>query len=115
MEEGGEGEMAEIIALPLVQVRGHDWHVWFARDTPDATGLYDPFLIGLATTLIDAFKLVGSLRALGEWAGVPFRQWFEREILGLDEDLVSSLKYGVYLNQNLCNSRLPFRVLLFSA
>ena len=53
-------------------VRGHDWHVWFARDTPDATDLYGPFLLGLATTLMDTFKLVRSSRALGEWAGGSF-------------------------------------------
>ncbi|CAJ2510572.1 Uu.00g095410.m01.CDS01 [Anthostomella pinea] len=39
--DGGNGdadddalEMESIITLPLIQVRGHDWQLWFARDAP---------------------------------------------------------------------------------
>ena len=69
-----------LCTLPLVQVRGHDWHVWFARDAAKTLDLHGPFLIGSTSTLFDTFKLVRSLRALGEWAAGPFKEWFETAI-----------------------------------
>ncbi|CAJ2508460.1 Uu.00g134860.m01.CDS01 [Anthostomella pinea] len=89
---GGNGdndalEVESIITLPLIQVRGHDWHLWFARDSPHNIDLHGPLLIGSTATLLGTFKLVRSLRALAWWVATRFRPWFESVILGREVDV----------------------------
>ncbi|RYP25555.1 hypothetical protein DL767_008342 [Monosporascus sp. MG133] len=74
-----------IITHPLVQACGHDWKLWYARDTPDEMVVHGPFAIGSTGSLLDTYKLVRSIRALGEWTAGPFRQWLEARVLGLDD------------------------------
>ncbi|ORY58186.1 uncharacterized protein BCR38DRAFT_489663 [Pseudomassariella vexata] len=74
---------ADIITQPLLQAVGHDWKLWFARDTASHIDLYGPVAIGSTKTVLGTYKLVRSLRALGWWAAGPYRQWFEAEVLGI--------------------------------
>lgn len=69
---GGEN----IITLPLVQVCNHEWSMYFAKESSKTLDLYGPIRLGSTANLMGTFKLVRSLRALGEWADHDYRKWF---------------------------------------
>ncbi|KAI0412938.1 hypothetical protein F5X98DRAFT_379284 [Xylaria grammica] len=73
---GGERTMP-VLTLPLIEVRGHEWHLWFSQDAAQTFELYGPLMVGSTETVLNTFKLVRSLRVLGEWVNTDFKSWIE--------------------------------------
>ncbi|RWA05847.1 hypothetical protein EKO27_g9250 [Xylaria grammica] len=73
---GGKQTMP-VLTLPLIEVRGHEWHLWFSQDAAQTFELYGPLMIGSTETVLNTFKLVRSLRVLGEWVDTDFKSWIE--------------------------------------
>ncbi|KAF2965950.1 hypothetical protein GQX73_g7611 [Xylaria multiplex] len=75
-KHGSDG--ISLLTLPVIAVYGHEWHLWFSRDTTCRFELYGPLKIGSTETLLNTFKLIRSLRTLAEWVDTDFCAWVEK-------------------------------------
>lgn len=70
--------------LPLVQVVGHDWKLAFAwveragdGDLGSSIVIMGEIPMGSTLNLVQAYRLLASLRRLALWADNDFRHWME--------------------------------------
>ncbi|EXK25033.1 hypothetical protein FOMG_18275 [Fusarium oxysporum f. sp. melonis 26406] len=64
------------IAIPVIQVYGHVWHVLFAMDDEDKILILDQSIrIGDTATVMGIYQLVAALRVIGNWIDTTFRTW----------------------------------------
>ncbi|KAK2471344.1 hypothetical protein H9L39_17575 [Fusarium oxysporum f. sp. albedinis] len=64
------------IAIPVIQVYGHVWHVLFAMDDKDKILILDQSIrIGDTATVVGIYQLIAALRVIGNWMDRTFRIW----------------------------------------
>ncbi|GKU12050.1 methyltransferase type 11 [Fusarium langsethiae] len=64
------------IAIPVIQVYGHVWHVLFAMDDKDKILILDQSIrIGDTATVVGIYQLIAALRAIGNWMNTTFQLW----------------------------------------
>lgn len=74
-------KMLELPAMPILFARGAEWSLCFAKlEKHKRVFLLGPVPIGDATSLLDVYKIVASIRELCIWAQGSFRDWFNRVI-----------------------------------
>ncbi|KAG6354871.1 hypothetical protein INS49_003952 [Diaporthe citri] len=75
-----------LVSMPLVQVRGHQWNVFFACDRGTSIDVYGPLSLGSTDRITSIYNLLRSLEAMKRWVVGTYydsmKQWF----LGLEED-----------------------------
>ncbi|KAJ8129634.1 hypothetical protein O1611_g3995 [Lasiodiplodia mahajangana] len=75
-----------LISVPLIQVVGHEWDIYFACFSNQVT-IYGPLRIGSTASMVQLYTLVASLQAIREWIKTAFRKgmedWF---VCGVPED-----------------------------
>ncbi|KAI1359336.1 hypothetical protein F5Y08DRAFT_344775 [Xylaria arbuscula] len=60
--------------LPIVQVNGAEWGLYFADSASD---LFGPIIIGSTYDLEDAYRLLGILKTLATWMATHFQGWVQ--------------------------------------
>ncbi|KAJ8108998.1 hypothetical protein ONZ43_g6260 [Nemania bipapillata] len=68
----------DLVSVPLIQVLGHKWKMYFARFTSSNITLYDPVNIGSTESIIQIYSLTASLEAINEWIKTSFKVGLER-------------------------------------
>lgn len=76
----GPGPKPRLVSVPLVQVVGHNWYVYFACDRGASLDIYGPVTLGSTDGILSMYALLSSLGALKEWAQKTFctsiEEWF---------------------------------------
>lgn len=69
-----------LVSVPLVQVIGHTWHVYFACDRGTSIDVYGPVGLGSTESILSIYALLGSLEAMRDWVETTFysslQSWF---------------------------------------
>lgn len=69
-----------LVTVPLIQVVGHNWDLYFACFGVSSITVYGPMPMGSTTTLLEMYALVASLQAVQEWVQTTFltamEEWF---------------------------------------
>lgn len=69
-----------LVTVPLIQVVGHEWHLYFACFGVSSITVYGPMRMGSTETLLETYALVASLQAIQEWVQTSFfsamEEWF---------------------------------------
>ncbi|KAI0146815.1 hypothetical protein GGR57DRAFT_478399 [Xylariaceae sp. FL1272] len=69
-----------LVSLPLIQVVGHQWHVYFACDEGKSIKMYGPVSLGSTESLMSIYALFTSLQAIKVWIETEFydgmKAWF---------------------------------------
>lgn len=69
-----------LVTVPLIQVVGHEWHLYFACFGVSSITVYGPMRMGSTETLLETYALVASLQAIKEWVKTTFftamEEWF---------------------------------------
>lgn len=72
-----------LVSMPLIQVVGHGWHLYFACDMSSSIHVYGPIRLGSTEDIVDLYALVASLGYIKEWIETEFcdamETWFMRE------------------------------------
>ncbi|KAH8168263.1 hypothetical protein LIA77_11992 [Sarocladium implicatum] len=69
-----------VVPLPLITVRGSNWSIMYALDRGDRIEITKASAMGSTSSVLNIYRLLASLRALGEWIETGFyegmREWF---------------------------------------
>ncbi|KAI1258884.1 hypothetical protein F5Y18DRAFT_412081 [Xylariaceae sp. FL1019] len=69
-----------LVSLPVIQVVGHQWHVYFACDEGKSIKMYGPVSLGSTESLMSIYALFTSLQAIKAWIGTEYydglKRWF---------------------------------------
>ncbi|KAI1271419.1 hypothetical protein F5Y07DRAFT_344238 [Xylaria sp. FL0933] len=69
-----------LVTLPLIQVVGHTWRIYFACDVGTSIDLYGPMIIGGTDDVLSMYVLLASLEAIKKWIETTFQEsmmkWF---------------------------------------
>ncbi|KAI3319231.1 hypothetical protein HD806DRAFT_288166 [Xylariaceae sp. AK1471] len=69
-----------LVTMPLIQVVGHVWRIYFACDVGTSIDLYGPMTIGSTEDIISMYVLLASLEAIKNWIETTFQdamvKWF---------------------------------------
>lgn len=80
------GPKPRLVSIPLVQVRGHQWNMFFACDRGSSIDVFGPVSLGSTDRILSIYALLRSLEALRDWVvgtyHTSMKQWF----LGLEDD-----------------------------
>lgn len=72
--------MFSLVTLPLIEISGHVWELWFACDTREHIDLCGPIVISSTSDIVATYALVRSLQARKEWVETEFyagmKTWF---------------------------------------
>lgn len=63
--------------MPIIQVVGHAWQVYFAQDAGTSTNVYGPLSLGSTETIVSMYSLLSSLEAIRDWVQDVFRPGME--------------------------------------
>ncbi|KAI0513270.1 hypothetical protein F5B22DRAFT_611886 [Xylaria bambusicola] len=61
-----------LVSLPLIQVVGHHWHMYFACDLGSSIMLHGPVSLGSTESLMSMYTLLTSLGAVKSWIETQF-------------------------------------------
>ncbi|KAK9781969.1 putative PD-(D/E)XK nuclease-like domain-containing protein [Seiridium cardinale] len=67
-----------LVTLPVIQVVGHQWHVYFAYDAGTSIVVHGPTTLGSTEKLLSLYALWTSLQAIKLWIETEFRQGMEK-------------------------------------
>ncbi|KAK7739072.1 hypothetical protein SLS53_005970 [Cytospora paraplurivora] len=73
----GPGPKPRLVSVPLIQVVGHSWHVYFACDVGTSVDIFGPIGLGSTDGLMSLYVLLSSLEAIKEWAESTFHAGME--------------------------------------
>lgn len=65
------------VSVPIIQVVGHAWQVYFAQDAGTSTNVYGPLSLGSTETIVSMYGLLSSLEAIRDWVQDVFRPGIE--------------------------------------
>ncbi|KAJ8126508.1 hypothetical protein O1611_g7131 [Lasiodiplodia mahajangana] len=69
-----------LVTLPLIQIFGHNWQLYFACDMEESIHIYGPLPIGSTDSILSIYVLMKSLGAIREWVESTFygnmKSWF---------------------------------------
>ncbi|KAF2966635.1 hypothetical protein GQX73_g6918 [Xylaria multiplex] len=69
-----------LVSLPMIQVVGHDWAVYFACDMGSYIDVHGPMKLGSTETIISTYTLVFCLKLIKTWIETTFqdamKEWF---------------------------------------
>ncbi|KAM0806649.1 hypothetical protein AB5N19_06986 [Seiridium cardinale] len=63
--------------LPVVAMDGADWYLLFIEKDCSLQQDQQPVRIGSTDSIVEAYKLLATLREVTHWVGCDFRQWLE--------------------------------------
>lgn len=63
----GPGPKPRLVSVPLIQVVGHQWQVYFAQDMGDSINVYGPVPLGSTASILSIYALLTSLEAVKRW------------------------------------------------
>ncbi|KAI0195450.1 hypothetical protein F4808DRAFT_329889 [Astrocystis sublimbata] len=79
-----------LVTLPMIEINGHDWELWFACDRQTHIDICGPIKIGNTCRIVSTYALIRSLQAIHEWvkteSHAEMRAWFN---VGLPSDCSS--------------------------
>lgn len=80
------GSTSKPPALPLLQIRGHQWMLMIAERSEDnKIILHSGIELGSSGNLLGIYQIIASIRRLAQWILGDYRPWWTREILKFDE------------------------------
>ncbi|KAI0105709.1 hypothetical protein GGR51DRAFT_560181 [Nemania sp. FL0031] len=69
-----------LVTLPLIQIVGHSWQLYFACDLEESIRIYGPLPIGSTDSILSIYVLMKSLEAIRKWIEDTFynnmKSWF---------------------------------------
>ncbi|KAJ8126387.1 hypothetical protein O1611_g7251 [Lasiodiplodia mahajangana] len=70
----------QLVSVPLIQVAGHDWNLYFACDSVSSISMYGPISLGSTRNILDLYALITCLLLIQDWVETTFyeriRTWF---------------------------------------
>ncbi|KAI0449593.1 hypothetical protein F5B21DRAFT_493812 [Xylaria acuta] len=66
-----------LTSVPLIQVVGHDWDIYFACFAGGGITLYGPVRMGSTTSLVQVYALLASLEAIRAWIKSTYKKRME--------------------------------------
>lgn len=63
----GPGPKPQLISVPLIQVVGHQWQVYFAQDMGASLNIHGPVPLGSTASILQIYGLLASLEAVKQW------------------------------------------------
>ncbi|KAI0411001.1 hypothetical protein F5X98DRAFT_358294 [Xylaria grammica] len=76
----GEGTTTRLVSVPLIQVVGHQWQIYFACEKGANINIYGLVSLGSTQDIASLYSLVTSLEALQRWIQTNFyhgiQEWF---------------------------------------
>ncbi|KAI1745972.1 hypothetical protein F4680DRAFT_442244 [Xylaria scruposa] len=63
--------------IPLIIIQGAAWELWFAFNGQSAYEICGPIHLGLATELLDLYRILAVLRVLAQWMATDFHKWVD--------------------------------------
>lgn len=82
-----------LVSVPMIEVIGHNWVLHFACDEGNSIRTYGPVEIGSTKSVLEVYKLISSLEAIGAWIRGTFRErmgeWF-----GIDNNHLPAWDHG---------------------
>lgn len=65
------------VSVPIIQVVGHAWQVYFVQDAGTSINVYGPLSLGSTETIVSMYSLLSSLEAVKDWVQDVFRPGME--------------------------------------
>lgn len=81
----GPGPKPPLVSVPIFQVIGHQWYVYFVQDAVTSLNVYGPISLGSSVNVISMYILLNSLEAVRVWIEGTFRVSLEAWFM-LDSD-----------------------------
>jgi len=76
----GPGPKPPLVSVPIIQVIGHHWYIYFVEDATSSLNVYGPISLGSSVNVISMYTLLSSLEAMRVWIEETFRigleSWF---------------------------------------
>lgn len=68
----GPGPKPRLVSVPLIQVVGHQWQVYFAQDMGESIIIHGPIPLGSTANILSIYGLLASLEAVKQWVEGAF-------------------------------------------
>ncbi|KAK7428831.1 hypothetical protein QQZ08_004601 [Neonectria magnoliae] len=84
LESQAGDKVNELVFLPGVIVRGHEWKSVATTRRDRKTTLWSSHQFGTTMTLVGIFQIMAGLRRLRRWSTEVFWPWYKSHVLGLE-------------------------------
>ncbi|POS75351.1 hypothetical protein DHEL01_v206248 [Diaporthe helianthi] len=68
----GPGPKPRLVSVPVIQVVGHQWQVYFAQDMGESIIIHGPIPLGSTANILSIYGLLASLEAVKQWVEGAF-------------------------------------------